>query len=70
MALVPPLFLGASPSFADEPLWTGSPAAEARTAALVAAIRAADPGDRVELTVLRGGETQQISVTVTDRPAG
>ena len=29
MALVPPL-LGASPSFADEPLWTGSRAAEAR----------------------------------------
>jgi murein L,D-transpeptidase YcbB/YkuD len=40
MALVPPLLLGASPSFADEPLWTGSRAAEARTAALVAAIRA------------------------------
>jgi murein L,D-transpeptidase YcbB/YkuD len=33
--------LGASPSFADEPLWTGSRAAEARTAALVTAIRAA-----------------------------
>jgi len=41
MALVPPLVFGASPSFADEPLWTGSRAAEARTAALVAAIRAA-----------------------------
>ena len=41
IALVPPLLLGASPSFADEPLWTGSPVAEARTAALVAAIRAA-----------------------------
>ncbi|HTE79118.1 MAG TPA: L,D-transpeptidase family protein, partial [Reyranella sp.] len=40
MALATPL-LGASPSFADEPLWTGSRAAEARTAALVAAIRAA-----------------------------
>ena len=40
MALVTPL-LGASPSFADEPLWTGSRAAEARTAALVTAIRAA-----------------------------
>ncbi|MFE5702110.1 S1C family serine protease [Rhodococcus koreensis] len=36
----------------------------------IAALRAVDPGDRVDLTVLRGGETQQISVTVTDRPAG
>lgn len=35
----------------------------------IAALRALDPGDRVDLTVLRGGETQQISVTVTDRPA-
>ncbi len=40
MALAAPL-LGASPSLADEPLWSGSRAAEARTAALVAAIRAA-----------------------------
>jgi len=42
VALVPSLVLRASPSFADEPLWTGSPVAEARTAALVKAIRAAD----------------------------
>jgi murein L,D-transpeptidase YcbB/YkuD len=41
MALVPPLPVGASPSLADEPLWTGSPAAAARTAALVKVIRAA-----------------------------
>lgn len=40
MALVAPLF-GASPSLADEPFWTGSRAAEARTAALIKAIRAA-----------------------------
>jgi len=40
MALVTPL-LGAAPSLADEPLWTGSRAAEARTAALLKAIRAA-----------------------------
>ena len=40
MALAAPL-LGATPSLADEPLWSGSRAAEARTAALVAAIRAA-----------------------------
>lgn len=41
VALFLPL-LGASPSFADEPLWTGSRVAEARTVALVKAIRAAD----------------------------
>lgn len=41
-ALAPALLLGASPSRADEPLWTGSRAAEARTAALIEAIRAAD----------------------------
>lgn len=40
MALVTPL-AGASPGFADEPLWTGSRTAETRTAALVSAIRAA-----------------------------
>jgi murein L,D-transpeptidase YcbB/YkuD len=42
MALVPPLLLGPSPSLADEPLWTGSQAADARTAALIKAIRAAE----------------------------
>lgn len=35
----------------------------------IAALRALDPGDQVELTVLHGGETQQISVTITARPA-
>ncbi len=40
-ALIPPLVLGASPSFADEPLWSGSRIADARATALMAAIRAA-----------------------------
>jgi S1-C subfamily serine protease len=29
----------------------------------------AKPGDHVQLTVLRGNQTLQISVTVADRPA-
>jgi S1-C subfamily serine protease len=35
----------------------------------IALLHAAQPGDRVELTVLRGDATQKITVTVTDRPA-
>ena len=35
----------------------------------IAALHASEPGDRVELTVLRGGATQKITVAVTDRPA-
>jgi S1-C subfamily serine protease len=34
---------------------------------LIAAIRSTKPGDRVQLTVLRGANTQQITVTVADR---
>ena len=40
LALVAPL-LGASPSFAEDLLWIGSPAAEARTQTLLKALRAA-----------------------------
>jgi len=36
----------------------------------VAALRGVKPGDSIDLTVLRGGATQQIKVTVADRPAG
>jgi len=36
----------------------------------VAALRGVKPGDSIDLTVLRGGETKQIKVTVADRPAG
>jgi S1-C subfamily serine protease len=36
----------------------------------VGALEAAEPGDRVELTVLRGDATQNVSVTVADLPAG
>jgi len=36
----------------------------------VAALRGVNPGDRVALTVIRGGATQQLQVTVADRPAG
>jgi serine protease DegQ len=35
---------------------------------LIAALRNSNPGDRLQLTVLRGTQTQQISVTVADRP--
>jgi serine protease DegQ len=34
---------------------------------LIAALRSTKPGDRVELTVLRGAETRQITVTVAER---
>lgn len=37
--------------------------------AFIAALRTVKPGDRVQLTVLRGAATQQIQVTVADRPA-
>jgi serine protease DegQ len=36
---------------------------------LIAALRNSRPGDRLQLTVLRGTQTQQISVTVADRPS-
>ena len=36
---------------------------------LVAALRGTKPGDIVQLTVLRGAKTQQIAVTVAERPA-
>jgi serine protease DegQ len=36
---------------------------------LVAALRGTKPGDRVQLTVLRGAKTQQIKVTVAERAA-
>jgi S1-C subfamily serine protease len=36
---------------------------------LIAALRGTKPGDRVQLTVLRGGKTQQITVTVAERSA-
>ena len=35
----------------------------------IAALHNAKPGDHVQLTVLRGNQTLQISVTVADRPA-
>jgi serine protease DegQ len=35
---------------------------------LIAALRNSKPGDRLQLTVLRGTHTRQISVTVADRP--
>jgi putative serine protease PepD len=34
---------------------------------LIAALRGTKPGDRVQLTVLRGAKTQQITVTVAER---
>jgi serine protease DegQ len=34
---------------------------------LIAALRSTKPGDRVQLTVLRGAKTQQITVTVAER---
>jgi len=37
---------------------------------LVGMIAARDPGDTVELTVLRGNETVQIQATLSERPAG
>jgi S1-C subfamily serine protease len=36
----------------------------------IAALRAAEPGDQVQLTVVRGGQTREVSVRVADRPAG
>jgi S1-C subfamily serine protease len=36
---------------------------------LIAALRSTKPGDRVQLTVLRGAETHQITVTVAERAA-
>ena len=36
---------------------------------LIAALRGTKPGDRVQLTVLRGAKTQQITVTVAERAA-
>jgi serine protease DegQ len=36
---------------------------------LIAALRGTKPGDRVQLTVLRGAKTQEITVTVAERPA-
>src|SRR6476646_4914508 len=36
---------------------------------LIAALRGTKPGDRVQLTVLRGANTQQITVTVAERAA-
>jgi putative serine protease PepD len=37
-------------------------------AGLVAAIRDREPGDEVEMTVIRGGETITVTATLTDRP--
>jgi len=36
----------------------------------VDALRGVKPGDSIDLTVVRGGATQQIKVTVADRPTG
>lgn len=36
---------------------------------LIAALLVTKPGDKIQLTVQRGGATQQISVTVADRPS-
>jgi serine protease DegQ len=36
---------------------------------LIAGLRGAKPGDRVQLTVQRGAKTEQIAVTVAERPA-
>jgi serine protease DegQ len=36
---------------------------------LIAALRGTKPGDFVQLTVLRGAKTQEITVTVAERPA-
>jgi serine protease DegQ len=36
---------------------------------LIAALRSTEPGDRVQLTVLRGATTQEIAVKVAERPA-
>ena len=35
----------------------------------ISALQATKPGDKIQLTVQRGGATQQISVTVADRPS-
>jgi S1-C subfamily serine protease len=34
---------------------------------LIAALRSTKPGDRVQLTALRGADTQQLTVTVAER---
>lgn len=44
--------------------------ATATAADFVDALRGVKPGDSIDLTVVRGGATQQIKVTVEDRPAG
>jgi S1-C subfamily serine protease len=36
---------------------------------LIAALRGTKPGDRVQLTVQRGAKTEQITITVAERPA-
>ena len=60
--------LGATPSFADEPLWTGSRVAEARTQALLTVIRASaehglDPAwygvDRIEQALKTSPDTER-----------
>ncbi|MGZ4526823.1 MAG: PDZ domain-containing protein, partial [Mycobacterium sp.] len=35
----------------------------------ISALQVTKPGDKIQLTVQRGGATQQISVTVADRPS-
>lgn len=44
--------------------------ATATAADFVDALRGVKPGDSIDLTVVRGGATQQIKVTVADRPTG
>lgn len=36
----------------------------------LAALRGKEPGDRVTVTLVRGGDEQEVTVTVTDRPEG
>jgi murein L,D-transpeptidase YcbB/YkuD len=72
VALVAPL-LGAAPSLADEPLWTGSRAAESRTQVLLKTIRAAgeqglDPAwygiDRIEQALKSSSDVERTDQTI------
>ncbi|MEM9749218.1 MAG: trypsin-like peptidase domain-containing protein [Actinomycetota bacterium] len=45
-------------------------AATTGSSALIAAIRDKRPGDSVEVTIVRGDETLDVAVTLTDRPEG
>ena len=74
LAFFAPL-LGASPSFADEPLWTGSRAAEARTQTLLTVIRASaehglDPAwygvERIEQALKSSADTERTDQMIAE----